>query len=124
MSSILTISTILSCSSQENPPKIQISTNNSYSYKEVVGGLEIPWGMSFINENDLLVTEKSGILYRVTNGIKKKLKVYLLFMLGVKEDLLDVAISPNYDKTKEIYFTASSEIDTYNQISQIQFFYK
>ena len=86
MSSILTISTILSCSSQENPPKIQISTNNSYSYKEVVGGLEIPWGMSFINENDLLVTEKSGILYRVTNGIKKELKVYLLFMLGVKED--------------------------------------
>ena len=118
MSSILTISTILSCSSQENPPKIQISTNNSYSYKEVVGGLEIPWGMSFINENDLLVTEKSGILYRVTNGIKKRVKGLPPVYVRGQGGLLDVAISPNYDKTKEIYFTASSEIDTYNQISQ------
>ena len=75
----LTIATltasILSCSAQENLPKVQIPDKKNYSYKIIVDSLDIPWGMSFINENDLLVTEKSGILYR-----KRELKVYHQFM--------------------------------------------
>ena len=72
----LTIATltasILSCSAQENLPKVQTPDKKNYSYKIIVDSLDIPWGMSFINENDLLVTEKSGILYRIRNGNKKE----------------------------------------------------
>ena len=66
-------------------PKNFNSTKINYTYEVFVDSLDIPWGMSFINENDLLVTEKSGILYRIKNGIKKRLKVYHQYMLGDKE---------------------------------------
>ena len=54
------------------------------------------------------------ILYRVTNGIKKTVKGLPPVYLRGQGGLLDIAISPNYKDTKEVYFTMSSEIDTYN----------
>ena len=116
---LLTTRVLLSCNAQENTPKISTPAKINYTYEVFVDSLDIPWGMSFINENDLLVTEKSGILYRIKNGIKKKVKGLPPVYVRGQGGLLDVAISPNYKKTKEIYFTMSSEIDTYNNISLI-----
>ena len=112
---VITTST-LSCSAQENPPKINTPTKTNYSYEVIVDSLDIPWGMSFIDENDLLVTEKNGILYRVKDGIKKKIRGLPPVYLRGQGGLLDVAVSPNYKKTREIYFTMSSEVDSFNDI--------
>ena len=112
---VITTST-LSCSAQENTPKISTPARIDYSYEIIVDGLDIPWGMSFIDENDLLVTEKNGILYRVKDGIKKKIRGLPPVYLRGQGGLLDVAVSPNYKKTREIYFTMSSEVDTFNDI--------
>jgi len=79
----LITTTALSCNAQENTPKISTPTKINYTYEVFVDSLDIPWGMSFINENDLLVTEKSGILYRIKNGIKKKVKILKNFNLFV-----------------------------------------
>ena len=110
----LTIATltasILSCSAQENLPKVQTPDKKNYSYKIIVDSLDIPWGMSFINENDLLVTEKSGILYRIRNGNKKRVKGLPPVYVRGQGGLLDIAVSPHYEETKEIFFTMSSEI--------------
>ena len=116
----LLTTTALSCNAQENTPKISTPAKINYTYEVFVDSLDIPWGMSFINENDLLVTEKSGILYRIKNGIKKKVKGLPPVYVRGQGGLLDVALSPNFKKTKEIYFTMSSEIDTYNKISLIK----
>ena len=105
-----------SCSAQENPPKINTPVKINYSYEVIVDSLDIPWGMSFIDENDLLVTEKNGILYRVKDGIKKKVRGLPPIYLRGQGGLLDIAVSPNYKKTGEIYFTMSSEVDTFNDI--------
>ena len=44
----LTIATltasILSCSAQENLPKVQTPDKKNYSYKIIVDSLDIPWG--------------------------------------------------------------------------------
>ena len=114
---VLTTTALLSCSAQENPPKVKSPNITNYSYEIIVKGIEIPWGMSFISKNDLLVTEKSGTLFRFTNGIKKRIKGLPPVYVRGQGGLLDVAISPLFEKTKEIYFTMSSEIDTYNNIS-------
>ena len=116
----LVLLTLISCSAQENNPKIETPLKKNYSYKSIVDSLEIPWGMSFINKNDLLITEKSGVLYRVKNGIKKKVKGLPPIYVRGQGGLLDVAVSPRFKKTKEIYFTTSSEIDTYNKIFLIK----
>ena len=113
----LILTTTLSCSAQENQPKISIPNKIDYTYEVIIDSLDIPWGMSFIDESDLLVTEKSGVLYRIKNGTKKKVKGLPPVYVRGQGGLLDIAVSPNYKKTKEIYFTVSSEIDTYNNIS-------
>ena len=105
-----------SCNAQENTPKISTPARIDYSYEIIVDGLDIPWGMSFIDENDLLVTEKNGILYRVKDGIKKKIRGLPPVYLRGQGGLLDVAVSPNYKKTREIYFTMGSEVDSFNDI--------
>ena len=56
---------------QENPPIIQIPEVMNYSYEIVIDGIDIPWGMAFINQDELLVTEQAGTLYYVKNGEKK-----------------------------------------------------
>ena len=113
----ITTASIISCNAQENPPKVQSPNETNYSYEIIVDSLVIPWGMSFIDENDLLVTEKSGILYRIRNGVKKIVKGLPPVYVRGQGGLLDIAISPKYKETKEVYFTMSSEIDTYNNIS-------
>ena len=64
---------------QENPPIIQIPEVMNYSYEIVIDGIDIPWGMAFINQDELLVTEQSGTLYYVKNGEKKEKHVKYFF---------------------------------------------
>jgi len=61
--------TQLGCA-QDNPPYIETPEQIDYSFEVVVDGIDIPWGMAFINFEEMLVTEKSGILYHVKNGKK------------------------------------------------------
>ncbi len=51
-------------------PTIETPTTSNYTYETVVDGINIPWGMAFINEKELLVTEVSGTLYHVQDGNK------------------------------------------------------
>ena len=84
---LISILCLTSCLSQENPPEIQTPDQSKYTTETIVDGIEIPWGMDFINENELLVTEKKGILYRVSNGKKQKSLDYLKFIKEDKEGL-------------------------------------
>ena len=56
---------------QENTPAIETPTVVNYTYETLVGDINIPWGMAFIGENELLVTEISGTLYHVLNGVTR-----------------------------------------------------
>ena len=49
------------------------SSSNEPKLQEVIKGLDSPWSLSFINENEVLVTEKSGNL-NLINFNNKKLK--------------------------------------------------
>ena len=70
-----------SCISQENPPLVSTPDQSKFSIELIVDGIESPWGMDFISENDFLATEKKGVLYRVVNGVKKEVsglpKIYV-----------------------------------------------
>ncbi len=98
------------CSSQEeNPPKAITAINNSYEAKLIIDGLSIPWGMDFINSNDILITEKSGKLYRVIDYKKFLVEGVPEIYYRDQGGLLDVAIHPEFKKNKLIYLTMSIE---------------
>jgi len=42
----------------------------SYDYEMVVDGLQIPWGMAFLPDGSMLITEKSGELIHFKDGKK------------------------------------------------------
>lgn len=100
----------ISCNAQENGPKIQSPTNVDYTYEVVVDSIDIPWGLTFLNEKELLVTEKAGVLYHINDGVKTEIKGLPPVYLRGQGGLLDVAIAPNYNETGIIYFTTSSPL--------------
>ena len=80
---------------------------NSYS-----SGYNIPWGMTFLPNGEMLVSDLSGKLFRVFNNGKQKKEI-----LGVPEvlfkrqgGLLDVEIHPDYKKNHLVYIAYSHQI--------------
>jgi len=73
----------------------------------VVDGLKVPWGLTFISANRLLITERSGsvLIVDIEKGTKTILKNTPKIMVDGQGGMLDVALSPNYRNTGWVYFT-------------------
>ena len=70
--------------------------------------------MAFINVNEILITEQSGILYYVINGEKNKVDGLPPVYYRGQGGLLDIALHPDFSKNKLIYFTMSSSTEGKN----------
>ena len=90
---------------------IETPTETKYSYEVIVGDLEIPWGMAFISTDELLVTEKSGTLYHVKAGQKRKIKGLPAVYVRGQGGLLDVALHPKFSENKIIYMTLGTNTE-------------
>ena len=74
-----------------------------------VGFEEIPWGMAFLPNQEMLVTDISGILYKVSSNGKQKIVIKgvpEIFRKG-QGGLLDVEIHPKFSKNSWIYLAYS-----------------
>lgn len=71
---------------------------------KVVTGLEVPWGLAFLPQDKILVTERVG---RVRQVVKGKLLEKPLFTVNVNQDaesgLLGIAAHPSFEKNRFIY---------------------
>src|SRR5690606_13903197 len=77
--------------------------------EQIAEGFEIPWGMSFIAPEHLLITERPGslkLLNLETKGITSISGLPKIAAIG-QGGLLDVRISPDYRSDQWIYFTDS-----------------
>lgn len=81
--------------------------------EQVVDGLGIPWGMSFLSANELLVTERDGTvrLVEIDSGRVRQLKNVPDVLADGQGGLLDVALSPDYKNDHWIYFTYVKDIE-------------
>lgn len=92
--------------SNDIPIKEEIKT---YTLETVASGIAVPWGMTWLPDGTLLITEKSGKLYAVKDSVKTEIKnVPKVYSRG-QGGLLDIALHPNYAKNGWIYITHSSE---------------
>lgn len=88
-----------------------LATNTELKAELVVSGINIGWGMAFLPNGDLLVTEKSGTLYVIRND-----EIVAEITDGIPADLdvngqggfLDIELHPDYENNGWIYFTYSS----------------
>ena len=101
-------STLLTANAQQKDIPLSPSADK-YSLELVSKDVQIPWGMVWLNDNDLLVTNRAGDLRLVRNGemldqpIKGVPKVHAERQGG----LLDVEIDPNYKENGWIYISYS-----------------
>lgn len=108
---LISIFSLTSCISQENPPEVKTPDQSEFTTETVVEGIDIPWGMDFISENEILVTEKKGILYRVSNGKKTEVSGLPEIYQRGQGGLMDIALHPNFKSNKIIYFTTGVHLE-------------
>lgn len=91
---------IIGCQSSQNSKKIiSGSTNPAIPVKEIIiDGLSRPWSMSFISENEVLLSEKDGNLLRINLSSKEKHVIK-----GFPEDRLDSLLYRKADYEPGVY---------------------
>ncbi|MCX8282293.1 PQQ-dependent sugar dehydrogenase [Phyllobacterium sp. 0TCS1.6C] len=74
----------------------------------VVDNLDHPWGLAFLPDGALLVTERSGTMRIVRNGkASKPIENVPDVAARGQGGLLDVALAPEFERSGRIYFTYS-----------------
>ena len=113
------------CSVAENSTSAQSTANSSpnspllsdnevavaegFRTRTVLQGLERPWGMAWLPDGSILITERPGKLRIVRNG-----KLDLEPIPGVPEvfavnqgGLMDISLHPDFEQNRLVYFTYS-----------------
>lgn len=97
----------VACAQQPNIPLSD--SNQFYEYQLVTKGIDIPWGMAWLDEKNIIVTDRKGELRIIRDGKLLSEKVSGLPNLRAEGQggLLDVALDPNYVQNNLIYFSYS-----------------
>lgn len=92
---------------QQAQAEVFESEHHSFRIVTVVDGLEHPWGMTFLPNGDMLVTERPGRLRLVQDGqlIDEPLGGVPEVRTGGQGGLLDVALHPEFANNRLVYLS-------------------
>jgi len=81
------------------------------SFKQVIvlQGLERPWGMAWLPDGAILITERGGRIQILRNGILERVETGIipeLFASG-QAGLMDISLHPRYSENNFVYITYS-----------------
>ncbi|NKI32796.1 PQQ-dependent sugar dehydrogenase [Croceivirga thetidis] len=101
---------LLQACAQTVDKSIKTPVKDLFSAELVVSGLQNPWGMDFLPDGSILVTEKAGELFLYKDGSKKNIAGLPEIKVQGQGGLMDVEVHPNFAQNKFIYISyASSE---------------
>lgn len=100
---------LLGCKQKKENDIAIFQAERNYKVEQVIDGLSIPWGMVWLPDGSMLITEKSGALYHYKNGEKIKIKNPPTIYQQGQGGLLDIALHPNYADNGWIYMTYASK---------------
>ena len=93
---------------QESSVKAEDPTKINYTTEVVVPDLNIPWGMAFLPDGSILITEKFGELIHFKNGEKQTIEGLPDIYVRGQGGLLDIELHPDYKNNGWIYFSYAS----------------
>lgn len=86
------------------PPPAHSSGLGELAVQELVTGLEHPWGLAFLPDGQMLVTERPGRLRRIGNGqVSAPIGGLPRIFAEGQAGLLDVALSPGFVDDRLVY---------------------
>ncbi|MEM9646994.1 MAG: PQQ-dependent sugar dehydrogenase [Bacteroidota bacterium] len=100
---------MLTTSCAQNSDKgINLPESIDFTIETVVEGIQNPWGMVFLPDGAILITEKAGKLLHFSNGKTTEIEnVPEVYRRG-QGGFLDIELHPDYSKNGWIYFSYSS----------------
>ncbi|WP_174238282.1 PQQ-dependent sugar dehydrogenase [Cyclobacterium xiamenense] len=109
--SVLMVSLYVACMGQTPPngPEVTDPQWDNYTVEPVVEGLKLPWGMAFLPDGGLLITERSGELIHFKNGTKTEISGVPEVWAKGQGGLLDIALHPEYASNGWLYLSYSSD---------------
>ena len=87
---------------------VPITVSEAYTYETVVPDLINPWGMAFLPDGSILISEKEGKLIHFKAGEKTEISGLPELSNRGQGGLLDIQIAPDYQDSGWIYITYSS----------------
>ncbi|WP_077919252.1 PQQ-dependent sugar dehydrogenase [Spirosoma sp. 209] len=94
-----------------NKPSSNVFTSEGMTVRldTVASGFKSPWGLAFLPDGSMLVTDRTGDLYRVEKGNQKtKLTGGPTVLAEGQGGLLDVELHPDFAKNQLIYLSYSA----------------
>lgn len=90
---------------------ISNSFANTWYAEPLAAGLNIPWGLSYLGDNKVIVSEKNGTIgiLNLETGLYKDIATAPNVSVSGQGGLLDIAVSP-FD-SNQIYITYSKAVD-------------
>ena len=88
-------------------PVVIKSQAATFQLTTITSGLGIPWGLAFISDTDIIITEREGNirLVNVETGKLRTLKGAPAVLADGQGGMLDVAVPPDFKAGDWIYFT-------------------
>ena len=104
---LYTLLSLVSLPANAQTPRIIQSQAVTFTLDQVIDGLGIPWGMAFITDNQVLVTEREGriSLLDTASGKRSSLQGAPPVKADGQGGMLDVAVPPDFKRGDWIYFT-------------------
>ena len=98
---------LLPLASHADSPRIIESKKATFALEEIIDGLGIPWGLAFISDSQLLITEREGSvkLLDIQSKILTPVQGAPEVMTVGQGGLMDVAVPPDFTSGDWIYFT-------------------
>ncbi|MBE9548192.1 MAG: PQQ-dependent sugar dehydrogenase [Proteobacteria bacterium] len=81
-----------------------------YKIELVADGLSYPWAIAFLPDGDMLVTERSGQLRRISNGKLQQQAIGNLpdMFVGGQGGLMDIILDPDFALNQRLYISLST----------------
>ncbi|MGP1274488.1 MAG: PQQ-dependent sugar dehydrogenase [Caulobacterales bacterium] len=91
-------------------------SGHAVTVETVADGLEHPWGLAFLPDGSVLVTEKAGRLRLIVDGVLAETPVTGVppVYTGNQGGLLDIALSPDFESDNLVYLTLATGNDASN----------
>ena len=109
---IITAYQTSACNNQKGSGKSDSAVTTSYKIDTLYKGFNNPWGMVWLPDGRMLVTEKAGeiLVFRDGKYTGEKLSGVPAVVDGGQGGLLDIKLHPDYDKNKWIYISYSKPV--------------
>lgn len=107
---LLMLFSMITCKSHSQPSEIG-PNNPAIQYEQVVDGLKNPWGMAFLPDGDILVTEKEGEIRIVREGklLDQKVEGVPDIYVRGQGGLLDIELHPDFENNRWLYLSYGSD---------------